>query len=171
MVLCDSIAENRLRKTRRIARILVASPVFVPFLSPVVAQVGYAEQHGYCGIAGPQAGHDLAHLTEFSALFDRRSLAPTSNVALGKDPERANSKATNECLYGLVRFDINLRHQEDSMAFRPNYNRDRAERDRAARARSAEKLKKKEEKTAQRKALRAAAEAPVPRTESDHKES
>jgi hypothetical protein len=56
------------------------------------------------------------------------------------------------------------------MAFRPNYNRDRAERDRAARARSAEKLKKKEEKTAQRKALRVTAEAPAG-TESDHKES
>jgi len=40
------------------------------------------------------------------------------------------------------------------MAFRPNYNRDRAERDRAARARSAEKLAKKQEKSAQRKALR-----------------
>jgi hypothetical protein len=49
--LCDSIAENRLRKTHRIARILAASPVFVPFLSPVVAQAGYAKQHGNCGIA------------------------------------------------------------------------------------------------------------------------
>ncbi len=57
------------------------------------------------------------------------------------------------------------------MAFRPNYNRGRAERDQAARARSAEKLKKKEEKTAQRKALRAAAEAPAHDTESDLKES
>ena len=46
------------------------------------------------------------------------------------------------------------------MAFKPNYNRDRAERSRAARARTAEKLKKKEEKTAQRKALRAAGEVP-----------
>lgn len=46
------------------------------------------------------------------------------------------------------------------MAFRPNYNRDRAERDRAARARTAEKLKKREEKTAQRKVLRAAGEVP-----------
>jgi hypothetical protein len=57
------------------------------------------------------------------------------------------------------------------MAFRPTYNRDRAERDRAARARSADKLKKKEEKTAQRKAFRAAAEVPAHGTESDHKES
>jgi hypothetical protein len=48
------------------------------------------------------------------------------------------------------------------MAFKPNYNRDRAERDRAARARSAEKLKKKEEKTAQRKALRPAGEGHAP---------
>jgi len=61
------------------------------------------------------------------------------------------------------------------MAFRPNYHRDRVERDKAARARSAEKLKKKEEKTAQRKALRAAAEAPAQiterGTENDDKES
>ena len=32
------------------------------------------------------------------------------------------------------------------MAFRPNYNRDRAERDRAARARSAEKLARNKRK-------------------------
>ena len=52
------------------------------------------------------------------------------------------------------------------MAFRPNYNRDRSERDRAARARSDEKQRKKDEKTALRKAQREgtavppAAEAP-----------
>ena len=40
------------------------------------------------------------------------------------------------------------------MAFKPNYNRDRSERDRAARARSAEKLARKQEKSAQRNALR-----------------
>jgi hypothetical protein len=40
------------------------------------------------------------------------------------------------------------------MAFRPNYNRDRSERDRAARARSDEKQRKKDEKTALRKAQR-----------------
>ena len=40
------------------------------------------------------------------------------------------------------------------MAFRPNYNRDRSERDRAARARSDEKQRKKEEKSALRKAQR-----------------
>jgi len=45
------------------------------------------------------------------------------------------------------------------MAFRPNYNRDRHERDQAARARSDEKQRKKDEKTAQRKAERAASEA------------
>jgi len=50
------------------------------------------------------------------------------------------------------------------MAFRPNYNRDRLERDRTARARSDEKQIKKEEKTAQRKAQRAATEVP-PRDE------
>jgi hypothetical protein len=40
------------------------------------------------------------------------------------------------------------------MAFRPNYGRDRGERDRAARARSEEKQRKKDEKTALRKAQR-----------------
>lgn len=52
------------------------------------------------------------------------------------------------------------------MAFKPNYNRDRAERDRAARTRSAEKLAKKQEKSAQRKALRDGT-APEPGTDQD----
>jgi hypothetical protein len=73
-------------------------------------------------------------------------------------------------LYMRVGFDINRLH-EDSMAFKPNYGRDRAERDRAARARSAEKLKKKEEKAAQRKAERDAAGAPASDTTSDADES
>jgi hypothetical protein len=47
------------------------------------------------------------------------------------------------------------------MVFRPNYNRDRQERDRAARARSDEKQRKKDEKTALRKAERAAVEPPA----------
>jgi|HubBroStandDraft_4_1064222.scaffolds.fasta_scaffold1551123_1 hypothetical protein len=47
------------------------------------------------------------------------------------------------------------------MAFRPNYRGNRLERDRAARARSSEKQRKQEEKTAQRKAERAAAEVPT----------
>jgi len=46
------------------------------------------------------------------------------------------------------------------MAFRPNYRRDRLERDRAARARVDEKQRKKDEKTAQRKAERGASEVP-----------
>jgi hypothetical protein len=41
------------------------------------------------------------------------------------------------------------------MAFKPNYQLDRAERARAARARSEEKQRKKDEKTALRKAQRA----------------
>ena len=44
------------------------------------------------------------------------------------------------------------------MAFKANYGRDRAERNRAARARSEEKQRKKDEKTALRKAKRSAAE-------------
>ena len=46
------------------------------------------------------------------------------------------------------------------MAFRPNYGRDRAERGRAARARQEEKQRKKDEKTALRKAERAAGALP-----------
>ena len=45
------------------------------------------------------------------------------------------------------------------MAFTPNYGRDRAERARVARARSEEKKRKRDEKTALRKAQRAEAEA------------
>ena len=40
------------------------------------------------------------------------------------------------------------------MAFRPNYGMQRADRNRAAQARSEEKLRKREEKSAQRKAER-----------------
>ena len=50
------------------------------------------------------------------------------------------------------------------MAFKPNYGRDRAERVRAARARSEEKKRKKEDKTALRKAQRAEAEPPTDET-------
>lgn len=50
---------------------------------------------------------------------------------------------------------------EDRMAFKPNYGRDRAERARAARAKSEEKQRKKDEKTALRKAARAEAEPPA----------
>jgi hypothetical protein len=60
-----------------------------------------------------------------------------------------------------------VRHQpieliwgERTMAFKPNYRRDRLERDRAARARNDEKQKKKEERTAQRKSEQAASEVP-----------
>jgi hypothetical protein len=44
---------------------------------------------------------------------------------------------------------------ERPMAFKPNYGRDRAERARAARTRNEEKQRKKDEKTALRKAQRA----------------
>jgi hypothetical protein len=40
------------------------------------------------------------------------------------------------------------------MAFKPNYNQQRAERDRIKRAKQAEKLKEQQERTAQRKAAR-----------------
>jgi hypothetical protein len=66
-----------------------------------------------------------------------------------------------------VGIDGNPLNQEASVAFRPNYHRDRAERDRSACARSAEKMKRREEKSAQRKALRAAAEASEQPAEQD----
>jgi hypothetical protein len=47
------------------------------------------------------------------------------------------------------------------MAFKANYGRDRAERARAARTRSEEKQRKKDEKTALRKAERAQSEPPA----------
>jgi hypothetical protein len=50
------------------------------------------------------------------------------------------------------------------MAFKPNYGRDRAERARAARARSEEKKRKRDEKTALRKAQRAEVELPTDET-------
>ena len=46
------------------------------------------------------------------------------------------------------------------MIFKPNYRRDRLERDRAARARTDEKQRRRDEKTAKRKAELAEAEAP-----------
>jgi hypothetical protein len=50
------------------------------------------------------------------------------------------------------------------MAFKPNYGRDRAERARAARARSEEEKRKKDERTALRKAQRAEAQPPTDET-------
>jgi hypothetical protein len=47
------------------------------------------------------------------------------------------------------------------MPFKPNYGRDRAERARAARAKSEEKLQKKEDKVALRKAEREVSESPL----------
>jgi hypothetical protein len=47
------------------------------------------------------------------------------------------------------------------MAFRPNYNQQRAERDRAKRAKREEKLKLQAERTAQRKGIEATDGEPV----------
>ncbi len=57
-----------------------------------------------------------------------------------------------------------LNERGTQMAFKPNYGRDRAERARAARARSEEKKRKKDERTALRKAQRAEAEPPTDET-------
>jgi hypothetical protein len=50
---------------------------------------------------------------------------------------------------------------EDPMAFKPNYGRDRAERARTARAQAEEKQRRKDEKTALRKAQRTETELPA----------
>jgi hypothetical protein len=55
---------------------------------------------------------------------------------------------------------------EDSMAFKPNYGRDRAERARTARAHAEEKQRRKDEKTALRKAEHAKSEPGVDETNS-----
>ena len=47
------------------------------------------------------------------------------------------------------------------MAFKPNYNKQRAERDRAKRAKKEEKLKIQQERTAQRKAEAEGGAVPV----------
>ena len=47
------------------------------------------------------------------------------------------------------------------MAFKPNYGRDRAERARAARAKNEDKQRRKDEKTALRKAAHAESEPPA----------
>lgn len=46
------------------------------------------------------------------------------------------------------------------MAFKPNYNQQRAERNRLKQAKKEEKLRRREEETAKRKAARDAGEAP-----------
>jgi hypothetical protein len=56
------------------------------------------------------------------------------------------------------------------MAFKPNYGRDRAERARAARAQSEAKKRKKDEKTALRKAQRAEVGAPSHETDPSSEE-
>jgi hypothetical protein len=53
---------------------------------------------------------------------------------------------------------------EDPMAFKPNYGRDRAERARTARAQAEEKQRKRDEKSAQRKAERVKSEPGVDET-------
>jgi hypothetical protein len=64
-------------------------------------------------------------------------------------------------------------NSEEPVAFKPNYGRDRAERARAARARSDEKKRKRDEKTALRKAQRTEAEPPTDGTSTspDEKQS
>jgi hypothetical protein len=56
---------------------------------------------------------------------------------------------------------------EHPMAFKPNYGLDRAERARAARTRSEEKQRKKDEKTALRKAQRVATNSNQPNPSPD----
>jgi hypothetical protein len=81
---------------------------------------------------------------------------------LGKSPFgqlTRTGKSRTTTLYTVIEHVIN--QAREPMVFKPNYGRDRAERSRAARARSEEKQKKKEERTALRKAERAASELPT----------
>jgi hypothetical protein len=57
---------------------------------------------------------------------------------------------------------------EGLKAFRPNFRRDRLERDRAARARTDEKQRKRDEKSAKRKAERNEAEGPPDDEQAQH---
>src|SRR5262245_19423569 len=77
----------------------------------------------------------------------------------GGKPYRTG-KTSNAHLYRPITSESNPPHAEDTMSFKPNYGRHRAERGRAARTRQEEKQRKKEEKTALRKAERAAAKLP-----------
>jgi hypothetical protein len=63
------------------------------------------------------------------------------------------------------------RRMEYPMAFKPNYRGDRAERARAARTRSEEKQRKKDEKTALRKAKRAETNSDQPNPSPDKMQS
>ena len=83
------------------------------------------------------------------------------DVVLGRaqDGQTTKTANANRSIYRVGGHEINPL-QEDLMAFKPNYGRDRAERQRAARARTEEKQRRKEEKAALRKAEREAAEAP-----------
>ena len=97
-----------------------------------------------------------------------RSLASDFDVVLGRalGGQIARTGKTRTRIYRVISYEINPPHKRNSMAFKPNYGRDRAERQRAARARTEEKQRRKDEKVALRKAKRDAAEAP-----SDDKQS
>ena len=75
-------------------------------------------------------------------------------------------KLSNETLYIQTAIPTTL--AEGLMPFRPNYRQDRLERDRAARARTDEKQRKRDEKSAKRKAKRTEAEGPPDDEEAQH---
>jgi hypothetical protein len=77
-----------------------------------------------------------------------------------RGPITRTGKTSNSCLDKVIGDEINPSPHEGPLAFKTNYGSNRAERDRAARAKNKEKLRKKDEKTAVRKALRAADPAP-----------
>jgi hypothetical protein len=89
-----------------------------------------------------------------------RSFASDFNVVLGR--ALGQIARTGKVEHGIYISSgaKSTRRMEDSMAFKPNYGRDRAERQRAARARTEEKQRRKDEKALLRKAERDAAEAP-----------
>jgi hypothetical protein len=67
-------------------------------------------------------------------------------------------------IYGVASHSLDIQ-KGNPMAFKPNYRLQRADRNRAAQARSEEKQRKREEKAAQRKALRTAGHESPPNDE------
>jgi hypothetical protein len=103
---------------------------------------------------------DLLWERRFGA-YELRAIAQLRpNSTLSWETALGNRQTSNTRLYRDIKYEINLGIEGTRMAFKPNYGRDRAERGRAARARSEEKQRKKDERTALRKAERAAAEPP-----------
>ena len=105
-------------------------------------------------------------------IFDPRGnrVASTSTHLERQGAVTEASRYVNQLLakrrakWGVRTAQVRNQPARDAMAFKPNYGRDRADRARAARTRSEEKKRKRDEKTALRKAQRAEVEPPKDET-------